>query len=662
MRTDNLHVLVVVGDWSTLFNRMIMKSSRVCFYLLIMVLHGVPTYAFQPHTPLSRKDTAIINDWYNDAFLSMKDNLKKSDDFINKAWKMSIDIAYDRGVADGYYYTGCIYEQKGELGIASRYFEKAVSLYLQGQFLVNLPDCYRRLGGIYMDQGRHYTALQNFLTGLRLAEELEDYIRQIELSIQLANYHNSVSRDYNEAISMLGSIEKYAEESRYQYTLGAIYLQYGISYCQQRDYEKALYYSSKAQQEFDGVSNPNDLLRALFLAGEVYDKVHDGEQLLVVLEQAKPLLDSVADGRLETTYGLLYGKALYYSGDYNGALEISEKLYTQVNGREQGSDRHRIRSLQFKALYALGDFRRADSLFNDYEYAKDSLYTAQYVGQGMEISENYKLEKFERQIREQELRLSNTIYQRYGLIAGIVVLSAILGILYFHFREKDKLAHRVAIKNAEISVQNEVLKQANRQNELLLREIHHRVKNNLQIINSLLSLQSRKTANQEVVEMMKESRSRINSIALIHNKLYQQQSINRLNIQDYIEQLGLHLLSIYNVTNKNVLFKVDAGEVSLDIDTAIPLGLILTELITNSLKYAFVDREEGEIHIHVRCDGERDYELIFKDNGVGIPDAKINQTNDTLGFKLIHSLTKQLAGMINYKFGEFSMYNIRFKG
>src|SRR5690606_17847904 len=148
-------------------------------------------------------------------------------------------------------------------------------------------------------------------------------------------------------------------------------------------------------------------------------------------------------------------------------------------------------------------------------------------------SENYKLDKFERQIKEQDLLLSNTRYQRYGLITGIAVLLAILVILYFLFWEKDKLAHRVAFMNAEISVKNEILKQANKQNELLLREIHHRVKNILQIINSLLSLQSRKTSNPDVIAMMRESSSRIHSIALIHNKLYEQQRINRLDIQDY---------------------------------------------------------------------------------------------------------------------------------
>ncbi|RQP12357.1 MAG: sensor histidine kinase, partial [Parapedobacter sp.] len=156
--------------------------------------------------------------------------------------------------------------------------------------------------------------------------------------------------------------------------------------------------------------------------------------------------------------------------------------------------------------------------------------------------------------------------------------------------------------------------------------------------------------------------SRINSIALIHTKLYQQQSLSRLNIQEYIEQLSVHLLSVYNIGKKDVRFFVQAQDVSLDIDTAIPLGLILTELMTNSLKYAFVNRNDGEIHIEVKHEGAKDYELIFKDNGVGIPEGKLTQTQETLGFRLIHSLTRQLAGIIQYTFGEFSMYNIRFKG
>ncbi|GGG85933.1 hypothetical protein GCM10007415_19210 [Parapedobacter pyrenivorans] len=640
--------------------------DRICLYfylmLILLVILGSSTRAFQGPSPLSHTDTAIINDWYRGAFLSMKGNLKRSDDFVNKAWKMAIDIGYDQGIADGYYYTGCIYEQKGALDIAGRYFEKAISLYLQGQFMDNLPDSYRRLGEIYIHDGRYYTGLQNFLNGLRVADEQGNRIDQVRLSIQLANYHNTISRDYKEAIAILRDAERWTNAVGYTHALGPIYLQYSISYGKQQDYTGALHYTDLARRAFVEASDNKNLLETLLTEGDVYGRMHDEGRLANILEEAEHLIDSIGDDRLTSRFQLLYATELYFLGDYNTALDTCEALYAQLKSAAQQSDRLRVRLLHAKILFATGDLRRADSLIGDYAHVKDSLYAAQYVGQGMEMSENYKLEKFERQIKEQELLLSNTRYQRYGLITGIVVLLTILGILYFHFREKDKLAHRVALQNAEISVQNEILKQANKQNELLLREIHHRVKNNLQIINSLLSLQSRKTTNREVITMMQESSSRINSIALIHNKLYQQQSINRLNIQDYIEQLGAHLLSIYNVGNKRVQFHVEANDVSLDIDTAISVGLILTELTTNSLKYAFVGREAGEIHVDVSYKGDRDYELVFKDNGVGIPETKRKQTNETLGFRLIHSLTRQLAGMVHYTFDEFSMYNIRFKG
>jgi len=638
------------------------RDSLFFVFGFLLLIIGRAGAASQGTPPDRKVDTAIINDWYNSAFLSAGENLRKSDDLINKAWKMSIDIGYDRGIADGYYYTGTVYMQKGVLDVAGRYFEKAVSLYTQGQFLDNLADSHLRLGQIYVQDGRYYTGLQNYLNGLRVATDIGRDVDRIRLSILLAGYHNTVSKDYAEAVTVLNEATKLANAIDYTVALGPIYLQYSVSYLEQRDYNTALHYVALARQEFDEESAGEQLLRVLLIEGEVYAAMRDERRLATILDEAAALADTVDNAELTINYRLLYATELYFLEDYEAALTACKLLYASLGREDTQMERYRIQGLHVKILYAMGDGQRADSLFEAYEYAKDSLYSAHYIGQSREMSENYKLDKFERQIKEQELLLSNTRYQRYGLIAGIGVLLTILVILYFHFREKDKLAHRVAIKNTEISVQNEVLKQANKQNELLLREIHHRVKNNLQIINSLLSLQSRKTDNPDVIAMMRESSSRIHSIALIHNKLYEQQNINQLDIQDYIEQLGAHLLSIYNFSKKNVRFEVNAHAVLLDIDTAIPVGLILTELITNSLKYAFIGREQGYIHVDMKREGEREYELVFKDDGVGIPEAKRQKTNRTLGFRLIHSLTSQLAGTIQYTFDEFSIYRICFKG
>src|SRR3546814_14668700 len=111
---------------------------------------------------------------------------------------MSIDVGYDRGIADGYYYTGMVYMRKGALDIAGRYFEKADSLYTQGQFLDNLPDCHLRLGQIYLQDGRYYTGLQNFLSGLRVATANGRNMDQDKLSVELATYHNTLSKSTTE--------------------------------------------------------------------------------------------------------------------------------------------------------------------------------------------------------------------------------------------------------------------------------------------------------------------------------------------------------------------------------------------------------------------------------------------------------------------------------
>src|SRR5690606_8943427 len=167
------------------------------FFLIVgvlwLIVQPVSAAAFQGVASTRRVDTAIINGFYKDAFSSVEENLRKSDDLINKAWKMSIDIGYDRGIADGYYYTGTVYMRKDVWDVAGRYFEKAVSLYTQGNFLGNLADCYLRLGQIYVHDGRYYTGFQHFLDGLRVATDTGRDIDRIRLSITLARYHNTVS-------------------------------------------------------------------------------------------------------------------------------------------------------------------------------------------------------------------------------------------------------------------------------------------------------------------------------------------------------------------------------------------------------------------------------------------------------------------------------------
>lgn len=188
--------------------------------------------------------------------------------------------------------------------------------------------------------------------------------------------------------------------------------------------------------------------------------------------------------------------------------------------------------------------------------------------------------------------------------------------------------------------------------EVLLKEIHHRVKNNMQIISSLLSLQSRHVKDGRELEILKESQNRVMSMAMIHEKLYRTHNLAQINFEEYIQSLISGLFSSYGINPGIIKTKLNLKEVLLDIDTAIPCGLILNELVTNSLKHAFPEGRKGEINIILSQEGENMLKMIVGDNGIGFPEDIDFQNTDSLGLKLVNTLVNQLKGEI-----ELERYN-----
>lgn len=199
-----------------------------------------------------------------------------------------------------------------------------------------------------------------------------------------------------------------------------------------------------------------------------------------------------------------------------------------------------------------------------------------------------------------------------------------------------------------------------KEKDVLLREIHHRVKNNLQIVSSLLSLQSRYIEQPGPVEIFKESQSRIKSMALIHEKLYQTGDLTRIDLSEYADELVSDLFRSYSVNSYLVKFNIISDNILLDINTAIPCGLIINELVTNSIKHAFPDNREGKINIELVCQDEN-FILKVQDNGVGFPEDLDLENVKTLGLQLVDSLTNQLDGTIKLKRENGTCFKISFK-
>jgi two-component sensor histidine kinase len=185
-----------------------------------------------------------------------------------------------------------------------------------------------------------------------------------------------------------------------------------------------------------------------------------------------------------------------------------------------------------------------------------------------------------------------------------------------------------------------------REKEALLQEIHHRVKNNLQIVSSLLHLQAAQVGDSPALAVFTESQNRIRAMALVHETLYRSQDLGQINVAGYLDSLCAHLFRAYGVASSRIHLDLDVADVPLDLDWAIPCGLVVNELVSNALKYAFPHDRPGRVGVELARRPDGAYLLAVSDDGVGLPAGLDVQHTQTLGLQLVWGLTQQLAGQV----------------
>ena len=294
------------------------------------------------------------------------------------------------------------------------------------------------------------------------------------------------------------------------------------------------------------------------------------------------------------------------------------------------------------------DFNRSNQSYKQYLAINDSFQVLEKERQIKNQSVAISVEQSEVELNEKDRLLDQSKLEearqktfRAYLLAGIIILSSIIIFLIFNAYTTKKREEQLYLKNKQITSQNVLIEQSLKEKEALIKEIHHRVKNNLQIISSMLSLQMSKVSDAVTQAILRDAQQRINSIALTHQMLYQKDNISSISLGDYVENLVSQIERTIFSSNVKLSCSVASRERKISIDTAVPLGLLINEILTNAYKHAFSENETGIVSVSLLDNGEG-WALKISDNGKGLPEnfEKINQKS--MGMELINILTGQL--------------------
>lgn len=313
---------------------------------------------------------------------------------------------------------------------------------------------------------------------------------------------------------------------------------------------------------------------------------------------------------------------------------------------------------QYAAYYErIGASRLCIEYYKRYEHFKDSvdaqeglkeLMSSQIANQ-MEEREIVILEN-QKKISERNAELSKQKTIKNALFLGGVVLILIIIVVSTQLRKTNAQKQLLELRNKQIETRNDIINKSLEEKDLLIKEVHHRVKNNLQIISSLLKLQSGKTQNPEILNSLKEAQDRINSMALLHQLLYRNNEVTRLMFNEYLASLIRQISSSFSVAGKNIRVESRLEELELDLDTSIPLGLITNELMSNAYKHAFTETDAGEIRVELAKLVKNTYALKIIDNGKGLPEGFSIDNLHSLGLDIVSILADQISA-------ELKIYN-----
>lgn len=495
-------------------------------------------------------------------------------------------------------------------------YDSAISTYLRGlgiakrnHFSREEATLQNNLGSLYFTYGRYEEAEKYLNKALPTFESLQDTIWLTRTIINLAGV-DYMNADFEASLSKLKRAAKMSSATNNLQSEGGTYCNIASVYESINKLDSAIIYIDKGINILKKLNDKRSIVMSLDMKGRIYTSLHNYAMAKIVYAN-----------RLALSKEIGYTQGVYLTYE---SLSRIEKL--------------------------LGD---NDAAYEALELAmtwKDSVLNEKNLSKINELEIKYESQRKDAEIRlltqENQIKAS----QRNIMIIFIVAVSVILVLTIILFVQKQKA-------NKILTSKNEIISNSLAEREILLQEVHHRVKNNLQVVSSLLNIQGKFLKDKNAKKAIIEGRNRVQSIAMIHQRLYKNDDLSKIDLKGYLDELSKSLFESYKVDQDEITLQTNIESLDLDLETSIQIGLIVNELISNSLKHAFSKSSEGIIQLSLSQQANK-YQLVVSDNGSGIDDEA--QLLSSYGFRIVKSLIRGLSAEMKLNFDHGTSITINF--
>ena len=498
-------------------------------------------------------------------------------------------------IARAYYLLGCEEQVFERYVLSIKYLQLSYQLYDELKMYKRLIKCSNKIAQVLDAQQDYNSALKYFKKTLELSQKHNFPEYEAYSYVSIGNIENGHLGNYKSAL------QNYKK---------------GIALCKKLKLDEAYY---------DGLVN----LTGLYKNSKEYDKALKTIEIPIEFYHKNNTYGGFGEAlALEKK-----GEILYEKKDYAQAQQITLKSLQLVENQAQSLEL-RVESMDLlrKIYDAQNSIPAAYEIQKKWRVLYDTLTNQNARKTVATLQTQFETVQKETKIKELDVKNHAQQTQLIWAISGLTVLLISLIGGYYLYRKLNQNKLKVEEQSQQLTI--------------LMKELHHRVKNNLAIVSSLLSMQSNRLEDKNAAKAVREGQMRVQAMSLIHQRLYKTDDVSTVNIKEYFTELAESLMQAYGHTPDGFELNIEVENPALDVDLAIPLGLIVNELITNSFKYAYEGIKYPSLTIYFRND--KDITLKIQDNGIGIDENLVDQKSNSFGQKLIKGLSKQLKG--TYKF------------